>query len=169
MGMGVEVQLVSGAQFKDAWALLAEYFEAARVVVRDERDVLSKNAMWLAYVDGEPAGCILLRLLKAGTGEIKRLYVRPRYRRMGLAGRMLGALEGHASAIGLRELCLDSMAEMSEALAFYERSGYLPCERYNDNPQADVFLRKTLAPEIYVREFEPGDEEAFWTLNEAWI
>jgi len=43
------------------------------------------------------------------------------------------------------------------------------CDRYNENPQATVFMRKRLQGAVRVRTFESGDEEDFRILNEAWI
>ena len=67
-----------------------------------------------------------------------------------------------------RIFTLDSKDDLRVALAFYERAGYQRCERYNNNPQATVFMKKCLSP-LNVRDFCAGDEEAFWSLNEAWI
>jgi N-acetylglutamate synthase-like GNAT family acetyltransferase len=161
--------------FEDAWQLLSEYFEAAKVVVRDSRENVLKSlqdegsGIWLAYHNAEAAGCIALRPLTPTAGEVKRLYVRPRFRRMGIALQLLTALESHAVSAGLGMLYLDSKDDMPEAIAFYARAGYRGCERYNDNPQATIFLQKSLIPSIEVRDFHAGDEEAFWSLNEAWI
>ena len=163
----VEILLAQESHFDDAWALLEEYFEAVQVVVRDQPASLSSYAIWLAYVDKKAAGCILLRPLKEQSGEVKRLYVRPQFRRLGLAGRLLTALEAHA-ARGMTELYLDSKDDLVDAIRFYQRAGYTRCERYNDNPQATVFLKKSLSG-IVVRPFQAGDERAFWELNEAWI
>ena len=58
---------------------------------------------------------------------------------------------------------------MLAAFQLYTRSGYTACERYNDNTQASVFLRKALPLPLTLREFKPGDEAAFCQLNEAWI
>jgi GNAT superfamily N-acetyltransferase len=150
----------------DAWLLLQEYYNALRVMVRDEQASVSSYLragghgwMWLAYVGGEPAGCVILRELpesvredapdgrgvkRATCGEVKRLYVRPQFRRLGVAARLMAALEMHATSMEMTALYLDSMEHLREAITFYRRSGYEFCERYNDNPQATIFLRKAL-------------------------
>jgi GNAT superfamily N-acetyltransferase len=176
--VSVEIVLAEERHFKDTWLLLAEYFEAVQVIVRDSPEAVRKlmrdgaSGLWLAYVDGAPAGCIVLRPITAGdgrSGEVKRLYVKPAFRRMGIAQRLLSALECHAKSKGFETLYLDSTDDLREAVAFYRRSGYNDCERYNDNPQATIFLRKALALPVRIREFQPGDEAAFRLLNEAWI
>lgn len=177
----VKISLARREDFEDAWQLLAEYFEAVHVVVRDDRAGVIKSledtqsGTWLAYCDGRPVGCIALRPLPSMSSkdhrcaEVKRLYVRPDCRRLGIALRLLSALESHATANGIQDLYLDSKDDLIEAHVFYERFGYRNCDRYNDNPQATIFMKKAMSLPIEVRQFSPGDEEAFWTLNEAWI
>lgn len=72
------------------------------------------------------------------------MYVRPAYRGRGIARRLLTELETFAVARGVQWLYLDSKDDLVEAIRFYERSGYERCERYNDNPQATIFMRKAL-------------------------
>jgi GNAT superfamily N-acetyltransferase len=75
---------------------------------------------------------------------VKRLYVKPEFRKRGLARALLNSLESWAAASGYDELYLDSKADLVAAIAFYEEAGYQRCGRYNDNPQATVFMRKGL-------------------------
>jgi GNAT superfamily N-acetyltransferase len=75
---------------------------------------------------------------------VKRLYVRPPFRRHGLAQQLLNVLERFAVAHGDEWLYLDTNDALHAAVAFYERNGYARCDRYNDNPQATIFMRKRL-------------------------
>jgi GNAT superfamily N-acetyltransferase len=137
----------------DALDLLAEYYEAVHVAIRDPPGALetiiqdSASGVWLAFLDHEPVGCVLLRRLSSvpSAAECKRLYVRPSARDRGVAGRLLDALEEHARTEGLQWIYLDSYDDLTTAIALYERRGYLRCARYNDNPQATIFMRKRLA------------------------
>ena len=141
------------AQSDDAVRMIEEYQDAVGVVVRDDRSDIhaylnsSDKAMWLAYAGAEPVGCVAFRILRtpAQTGEMKRLYVRKKDRGRGIAQRLLRAIEQHAAVSRCRALLLDSKADLVAALRFYEQMGYVPCERYNDNPQATVFMRKEFA------------------------
>ncbi len=128
-----------------AFGLIEQYYEAVGVVVQDDREVLEQY-VWVAYCDGEPAGCLILRMhsKEQAAGEVKRMFVRPAFRGRGIARRLLEALETFAAGHGFRWLYLDSKDDLVEAIRFYERSGYERCERYNDNPQATVFMRKAL-------------------------
>jgi ribosomal protein S18 acetylase RimI-like enzyme len=71
--------------------------------------------------------------------------VRPAFRRRGIAERLLEALERFASSRDAEWLYLDTTDELQAAITFYERHGYARCDRYNDNQQATIFMRKKLA------------------------
>lgn len=98
----------------------------------------------LALRDGEPVACGTVRRLAAGVGEIKRMWVDPAARGVGLGRRMLAHLEHVAAAQGLVLIRLDTNAALVEAIALYDRSGYRRIPRYNDNPYADVWFEKVL-------------------------
>jgi ribosomal protein S18 acetylase RimI-like enzyme len=140
----------------DATRLIEEYQDAVGVVVRDDRNAIAAalsaedKAIWLAYLDDEPAGCIAYRALNhpADAGEVKRLYIRPEFRGQGLAARLLQALEAFAIEAGVAALYLDSKDDLTAAIRFYRSAGYQICERYNDNPQATIFMRKPLRPPV---------------------
>jgi ribosomal protein S18 acetylase RimI-like enzyme len=137
--------------FPAALELVNEYFEAVDVWVRDTesefRDYLvgADRGIWLAVIWQEPVACIVLHPLASApqSGELKRLYVKPAYRRQGLAERLLQAVEEFAAGTAHYEwLYLDSKDDLVSAIRFYERHGYEYCDRYNANPQATIFMRK---------------------------
>ena len=76
--------------------------------------------------------------------EVKRMWVHSDWRGAGLGSRMLRHLEQLALERGYREMVLDTNGALAEAIALYERSGYHRIERYNDNPDAELFFRKSL-------------------------
>ncbi len=136
----------------EAQRLLEEYYDALAVVKRDAADAMEhllqypRSAMWLAYAGGEIAGCVVF---KAGVpepraGECKRLYVRPAYRRGGVAVALMDALERFAREGGMDWVYLDTNQAFAASVALYRRRGYEDCPRYNDNPQATLFFRKRL-------------------------
>jgi GNAT superfamily N-acetyltransferase len=137
----------------DARFLLNEYYEAVQVQKRDTpeeiRGYLSDpdSSLWIAYVNEAPAACIVLRPVPSipSAAECKRLYVRPEYRGQHLAQALLDTMEDHARANGIGRIYLDSKEDLKPALHLYTQRGYHPCERYNDNPQATIFLLKDLA------------------------
>jgi GNAT superfamily N-acetyltransferase len=103
-------------------------------------------AVWVAYRIGQPVGCILYKPLpqRPSSGEMKRLYVRPEHRGQGIALRLLETVEKFSRSRGNHWLYLDTKDDLAAALQFYRRQGYQLCERYNDNPQATIFMRKAL-------------------------
>ncbi len=136
----------------DALRLLHEYYEAVSVVQRDSREAIREmiddpsSGVWLAYLEDKAVGCVVLRKLQSipFAGECKRLYVRPQARGQHIADALLDAQEEYARRQGLRWIYLDSYDDLKAAIVLYQRRGYVPCERYNDNPQATVFFRKQI-------------------------
>ena len=144
------VQLTKETQ--EAQAILQEYYETVNVLVRDKPGALQAiidapaSGVWLAYLGKQVVGCVVLRRLEfiAKSSECKRLYVKPWARGRGIADKLLDAQEIHARKEGLEWIYLDSYDDLKTAIALYERRGYERCERYNDNPQATVFMRKKI-------------------------
>ena len=136
----------------DARLLLSEYYDAVGVTKRDTPEEITAylsggaSSLWIAYVEDIPAGCVVLRPLPAVAlaTECKRLYVRPEFRGKGVAEALLNAMEEHAASHSSEWVYLDSKDDLKGALRLYMARGYQACERYNDNPQATVFLRKAL-------------------------
>lgn len=99
----------------------------------------------LAKLDGDAVGCGALKRIAPGVGEIKRMWVAPSARGLGIAQRLLDALERNAVDFGLATLRLDTNRSLTEARALYERNGYAEIAAYNDNPYADRWFEKRLA------------------------
>lgn len=96
-----------------------------------------KGALLLARVDGEAAGCAGLHELEDGIAEMKRLFVRPRYRDLGLGRALAQRILDEARAIGYRRLRLDTIqGTMDPAIRLYRRMGFVPIEPYRSNPIA---------------------------------
>ena len=100
-----------------------------------------KGAFLMAMSDGLPLGCVGL---KGGAeyGEVKRLWIAPAARRMGLSRAMMDAVEAEARALGLPLLRLDTNSALPEAVALYRATGWTEIPRYNDDPYPDVFFEK---------------------------
>jgi GNAT superfamily N-acetyltransferase len=148
----ITIRKITAAEAEDACSLIEEYYEAVQVVARDDRATIrhyisdTESCILLAYHETTPVGCILYRPLPhmGSVGEVKRLYVRPAFRKRGIADRLLQELEAFASGRRDEWLYLDTNDDLQAAIVFYERHGYTRCDRYNDNPQATIFMRKRL-------------------------
>jgi len=105
-----------------------------------------RGRLLLARVAGEAAGCVALRPLGERDAELKRLYVRPHARGMGL-GRMLAECAiDEARALGYTALKLDTLPVMREAQRLYAQLGFADAAPYNDNPVPGVrFMSLALA------------------------
>jgi GNAT superfamily N-acetyltransferase len=97
-----------------------------------------QGRLLLVGAPGESFGCIALRPLGEGVGEVKRLYVQPRARGQGWGARLVELLVSEARAIGYAELKLDTLERMAEARALYARVGFRPCAAYYRNPLGDT-------------------------------
>jgi DNA-binding MarR family transcriptional regulator len=102
-------------------------------------------AFLVARVGGQPAGCAILRALGPDAAEIVRMWVDRPQRGLGIATRLLAALEDEARARGLGLVRLDTNRSLDEAKAMYRGAGYVEIERYNDNPYANHWFEKRLA------------------------
>jgi DNA-binding MarR family transcriptional regulator/GNAT superfamily N-acetyltransferase len=137
----------------DAIAILQEYYDAVHVVQRDKPGSLQKtmeepgSGMWLAYRGKNLVGCVVLRRLASIplASECKRLYVTPAARGNRIADKLLDVQEEFARSQGVEWIYLDSYDDLKVAVALYERRGFQHCERYNDNPQATLFMRKRIS------------------------
>ncbi|MER5448904.1 helix-turn-helix domain-containing GNAT family N-acetyltransferase [Streptomyces sp. NPDC002764] len=113
-------------------------------LVRPEEVSGPAGAFFVAYEEGRAVGCGALRTLEPGVGEIKHVWVHPEARRLGLARRILAALEGEAAARGHSVVRLDTHATLTEAQAMYRAAGYREIPPYVDHVYASHWFEKRL-------------------------
>ena len=129
-----------GHYFAELAERFEETFDPARTLPTAPEDLFL-----LARFDGQPAGCGVLKALTPDTGEILRMWVDRPHRGLGIAGRLLEALEQHASARGHKTVRLYTNRSLDEAKALYRSRGYTEIERYNDDPYANHWFEKRLS------------------------
>jgi GNAT superfamily N-acetyltransferase len=98
----------------------------------------------LACLRGEPVGCVALKLYPDAPGEIKRMWVAPQARGLGLGRRLLKAVEDQARAAGVAVLHLETNRTLVEAIRLYRDSGYHEVPAFNDEPYAHYWFEKRL-------------------------
>jgi len=97
-------------------------------------------------LDGSAAGGVGMKALEPGICEMKRLYVRPRWRGLGLGRRLADAVVEAGADAGYRFMRLDTLTRLHEAVALYRSMGFREIPAYYDNPMEGVFfLEKPLA------------------------
>lgn len=98
----------------------------------------------LAYIREEPVGCGALKFHENAPAELKRMWVAPRARGLGLGRRLLLALEHEARKAGITVLHLETNHTLVEAIEMYRHSGYQEVEAFNDEPYAHHWFEKRL-------------------------
>ncbi len=120
-------------------------FDVALARRTDPTDLTPPNGLvLLARVGDEPVGCGVVRFHADGVAEIKRLWVAPQVRGVGLGGRLLTELESQARVGGAQVARLDTNRALTEAITMYRRSGYVEVERFNDERYAHHWFEKAL-------------------------
>lgn len=102
-------------------------------------------AFFIIRVNGTPAGCGGVKLFDTDYAEIKRMYIRSRFRGLGLAKLMLDHLAGYARDRGVTLLRLETGIHQHEAIGLYERAGFQtipPFGEYKPDPLSRFFEKR---------------------------
>jgi putative acetyltransferase len=103
------------------------------------------GALWLAQAGDDAIGCVALRPLPDGIGEVKRMYVDGAWRGKGVGRALLETLIEHARTLGYHRLRLGTITEMTAAKSLYRALGFIPIERYRADEMVDTeFYEKDL-------------------------
>ena len=95
---------------------------------------LPDGRLYLAYSDGVLAGSIALRKIDDENCELKRMYIKPAFRRNGIAKALVMRLISDAREIGYRHMLLDTLPFLQTAIRMYQQIGFYEIERYNNSP-----------------------------------
>lgn len=102
-------------------------------------------AFFITRHDGNPAGCGGIKLFGTEYGEVKRMYVRPQYRGLGLGKLMLDHLSGYSRDRQISILRLETGVYQTEAIKLYERYEFVrrgPFGEYKDDPLSIYFEKR---------------------------
>ncbi len=105
---------------------------------------LPAGLVLVARLREEPVGCAALKFHEDTVGEIKRMWVAPRVRGLGLGRRLLETLEHKAREAGMTIIHLETNHNLIEAIQLYRDSGYREVEAFNDEPYAHHWFEKRL-------------------------
>lgn len=102
------------------------------------------GAFLVATRRGEPIGCGALKFHTGAPTELKRMWVDPGARGLGLGRRLLARLERHAAEHGSEVIRLETNGSLTEAVALYRSAGYREIPAFNDEAYADHWFEKRL-------------------------
>jgi GNAT superfamily N-acetyltransferase len=104
------------------------------------------GALFIAFYNATPVGCIALQpLQETQTCEMKRLYVVPDYRKLGVGDALVQALIQEAQMLGYTTMKLDTLERLQAALKLYLKYGFETVTAYYDNPLPGVvYMKKNL-------------------------
>jgi len=120
-------------------------FDPTLSISAQEHELLPPAGLLLvARLRGEPVGCGAVKFHENLIGEIKRMWVAPQARGLGLGRRLLEALEHEARKAGMTVLHLETNHILTEAIELYRHAGYQEVEAFNDEPYAHHWFEKRL-------------------------
>ena len=146
------VQAESASQIDDARLIFREYeawidldlcFQGfgAELTALPGKYAMPDGRLLLAYVNDRLAGCIAMRKLDAGICEMKRLFVRDRFRGLKIGVTLIKRLIADAREIGYSKMRLDTFPpKMGKAVSLYEIHGFVEIPPYYENPHGDVLF-----------------------------
>lgn len=139
----VESRACIGAYFRELQERFDAGFDPALTTSADPEELVPPAGVFvIARLDGEAVGCGALKVQGRRLGEIKRMWVAPSARGLGIAQKLLEALERQAVDMGLNTVRLDTNRALKEAQSMYLRNGYREIPAYNDNPYAHHWFEK---------------------------
>lgn len=109
-----------------------------------EELVEPRGLLLVARLREGPIGCGALKLHGSDPVEIKRMWVAPEARGLGVGRRLLRELEEHARARGATVARLETNRSLTEAISLYRSAGYVEVAPFNDEPYADHWFEKVL-------------------------
>jgi GNAT superfamily N-acetyltransferase len=142
---GPDARWCIGQYFAELNVRFESGFDPARSISADAHELVSPmGLLFIARLRGRPVGCGALKFHGGAPAELKRMWVAPEMRGIGLGRRLLLELEREAVRNGARIVRLETNRTLKEAIQLYRKSGYLEIPRFNDEPYAHHWFEKDL-------------------------
>ncbi len=120
-------------------------FDPAQSISADEESLRPPAGLFLvASLRGEPVGSGALRFHPKNPADIKRMWVAPSARGLGIGRRLLNELETYAAEHGVKAVRLETNKSLVEAISLYRSAGYVEVRPFNDEPYAHHWFEKSL-------------------------
>jgi DNA-binding MarR family transcriptional regulator/GNAT superfamily N-acetyltransferase len=120
-------------------------FDPAQSIPADASELMEPAGLLLvARLRGEPIGCGALKLHGKEPAELKRMWVSPDARSLGVGRRILSELEQHARERRVTVVRLETNRSLREAIGLYRATGYVEVDAFNDEPYAHHWFEKRL-------------------------
>lgn len=130
---------------------LSEVFpESGKVFEPEGRHVafadIERNfiGFWCLFDDEQLIGTVAVKRLSENVCELKGMYIYKKYHRQEFGRRLAETAVNFAREMGFGKMVLDTVSTYENAMRLYEKLGFVPTERYNDNQKADVFMSMEL-------------------------
>jgi GNAT superfamily N-acetyltransferase len=121
-------------------------FDPSASISAEDHELRPPNGLMLvATLREEAVGCGALKFHPDEPTELKRMWVAPSARGLGIGRRILAELESEAARHGSQVLHLETNGSLTEAIALYRSSGYVEVDAFNDEPYAHHWFEKRLA------------------------
>lgn len=106
---------------------------------------MPSGRLYLAYCNGEAAGCVGLKRIDEKNCEMKRLYVRPQFRDKNIGKLLVEKVIIDAKETGYSHMLLDTLPFLESAIHIYEKFGFYTINCYNDSPmRTSIYMRLDL-------------------------
>ena len=152
VSIGIEDPITPDAQwciaqyFAELNARFEAGFDPSISISADAHELTSPaGALLIARLRQQPVGCGALKFHADAPAELKRMWVAPSARGLGVGRRLLHELEQQAKAMGAHVIRLETNRALSEAIALYRRNGYHEVEAFNSEPYAHYWFEKQLS------------------------
>jgi DNA-binding MarR family transcriptional regulator/GNAT superfamily N-acetyltransferase len=131
--------------FSELSARFESGFDPSLTISADAHELTPPaGLLLLARLGGEPVGCGALKFHRGKPAELKRMWVAPQARGLGLGRRLLSELERHARHAHVSVVRLETNRTLKEAIQLYRSSGYREVPAFNDEPYAHHWFEKKL-------------------------